>query len=37
MPRVTIHRRPEICHLGMQFVQNGGEKDPTPFVEIVEE
>jgi hypothetical protein len=22
MPRVTIHQRPEICHLGMQFVHN---------------
>jgi hypothetical protein len=34
---VTIHRRPENSNLGMQFVQKGGEKDPTPFVKVVED
>jgi hypothetical protein len=28
MPRVTIHQRPEICHLGMQFVHNWLRKRP---------
>jgi hypothetical protein len=27
-PRVTIHRRPEICHLGMQFVHKRLRKRP---------
>jgi hypothetical protein len=27
-PRVTIHRCPEICHLGMQFVHNWFRKRP---------
>jgi hypothetical protein len=34
---VTIHRRPENSNLVMQFVQKGGEKDPTPFVKVVED
>jgi hypothetical protein len=28
MPKVTVHRRTEICHLGMQFVHNQLRKRP---------
>jgi hypothetical protein len=28
MPRVTIHRRPKICHLGMHFVHKWLRKPP---------
>jgi hypothetical protein len=32
---VTIHRRPET--LACNLCKNGGEKDPTPFVKVVED
>jgi hypothetical protein len=34
---VIVHRRPEICHLGIQFVHKWLRKDPMPFTKVVEQ
>jgi GDP-D-mannose dehydratase len=34
---VTVHQRSENSQVGMHFCTNGGEKDPTPLVKVVED